>query len=311
MTETPKLPRKRMGCLAAGVLGVAGIALFYLLPVPQVPFEQLYTGVEPAKVRALQAFRTTHPLRSVQVKKREWQYLVVGEGNRTILFLHGMTGAPDIWFQQMDALRSEYRMIAVTYPPVNSLKDMDTGISVMLDREGVQQCAVVGSSLGGYLAQYLVQKYPDKFTHAVFANTFPPNDAIERENRARAAILPWLPNWLVMRFVRQNVEQTVVPAAGNDPLTRAFLLEMTYGRMNKQQFLARYRCIIEQFPVKPVSTPVLIVESANDPLVQPALREQLRALYPNARVHVFQDAGHFPYLNEPEAFTRLIRGFVR
>jgi len=285
--------------------------LFYLLPVPQVPFEQLYAGVEPAKARALKSFRTTYPLRSVQVHNQEWQYLVVGEGKHTLLFLHGMTGAPDIWFQQMDALKSEYRMIAVTYPPVNSLKDMDTGISVILDREGVKQCAIVGSSLGGYLTQYLVQKHPNKFTHAVFANTFPPNESIKRENRLRAAILPWLPNWLVMYFVRQNVEQTVVPAAGNDPLTHAFLLEMTYGRMNKQQFLSRYQCIVEPFSVKPISVPVLIVESANDPLVQPALREQLRSLYPYARVHIFQNAGHFPYLNQPEAFTHLIREFVR
>jgi pimeloyl-ACP methyl ester carboxylesterase len=56
---------------------------------------------------------------------------------------------------------------------------------------------------------------------------------------------------------------------------------------------------------------VLIVESANDPLVKPQLREQLKALYPHAQVHSFADAGHFPYLNRPDAFTQLLRDFLR
>ncbi|MCX7926001.1 MAG: alpha/beta hydrolase [Fimbriimonadales bacterium] len=306
-----KRPRRRAGCVIGLALLLGGVALFYLWPVPAVPFEQLYAGVPPAQAQALQAFRKAHPLRSVVVDGVEWRYLAAGKGKHTILLLHGMTGAPDIWFQQIDALQNEYRFIAVTYPPVPTLEAMEQGVRAILEREDVPRCAVVGSSLGGYLAQYLVQKHPQRFTHAVFANTFPPNETIERENRGRAALLPWLPNWLVMRFVRQNVEQVVVPAAGDDPLTRAFLREMTYGRMNKTQFLARYRCIIERFPVNPVSIPVLIIESENDPLVQPALRQQLRVLYPKARVHTFSDAGHFPYLNQPEAFTRLLREFVR
>ncbi|MCX7993019.1 MAG: alpha/beta hydrolase [Fimbriimonadales bacterium] len=303
--------RKRAGCVVAGALLTIGGTMFYLIPVPQVPFEQLYAGVDRTKVQELKAFREAYPLRILKVNGQEWRYVVVGEGKHTILFLHGMTGAYDIWFHQINALRSEYRLIAVTYPAASSLKSMDTGISGILDREGIKRCAVVGSSLGGYVAQYLIQKHPHKFTHAVFANTFPPNEVIERENRTRAILLRWLPNWLVMRVVRQNVEQVVVPASGSDPLTHAFLLEMTYGRMNKTLFLARYQCIVEQFPVQPVPVPVLIIESVNDPLVQPALRERLRALYVGARVHTFSDAGHFPYLNKPDEFTRLIREFVR
>ncbi|MCS7066246.1 MAG: alpha/beta hydrolase [Fimbriimonadales bacterium] len=311
MAKATGTRRKRIGCIAAGGLLIGSVTLFYLWPVPKVPFEQLYAGVDPAKVQALQAFRRAHPLRTVKVNGNEWPYLVAGEGQRTLLLLHGMTGAPDIWFQQIDALKGDYRLIAVTYPAVSTLREMEAGIVAILEREGVSKCAVVGSSLGGYLAQYLVQKHPDRFTHAVFANTFPPNDEIARENRTLAALIPRLPEWLVMRFVRKNVEQVIVPAAGNDPLTRAFLTEMTSGRMSKAQFVARYRCIIEKFPVEPVRIPVLIIESANDPLVKPALRQRLKTLYPHAQIHTFPDAGHFPYLNQPQAFTRLLREFIR
>jgi len=139
MTGISRTRRRRAGCIITAVLLMAGVTLFYLWPVPNPPFEQLYAGVEPAKVEALRAFRAAHPLRAMTVNGNEWRYLVVGEGKHTILLLHGMTGAPDIWFQQMNALKREYRLIAVTYPAVSTLKEMDAGIMAILDREGVQQ----------------------------------------------------------------------------------------------------------------------------------------------------------------------------
>jgi len=295
----------------AGIaLAVGGVA-FYLWPTPHPPFEQLYADVNPATAESLRRFRRSRPLYTISVGGYRWKYLVAGRGEKSVLLLHGMTGAPDIWWQQIEALERDYRLIAVTYPPVDTLEAMDEGIQAILTRERVREFAVVGSSLGGYLAQYLVQRHPAQVRCAVFANTFPPNEEIARENRMLAALMPLLPEWLVMAFVRKNVEQVVVPAAGNDPLTRAFLTEMTCGRMSKAQFVARYRCIIQKFPVQEVRCPVLIVESANDPLVKPPLREQLKTLYPHAQVHSFPDAGHFPYLNRPEAFTKLLRDFLR
>jgi pimeloyl-ACP methyl ester carboxylesterase len=309
MRQTTRKRRLARGAVLA-VLVVGGV-VFYLWPTPRLPFEQLYAKVPPAIAESLRRFRERHPLQIVRVGRQEWQYLVAGRGDKTVLLLHGMTGAPDIWWQQIEALAGEYRFIAVTYPPVDTLEAMDEGVQAILQRENVREYAVVGSSLGGYFAQYLVQKHPTQVRGAVFANTFPPNDEIARETRALATLMSLMPEWVVMAFVRKNVEQVIAPTSGNDPLTRAFLTEMTCGRMSKRQFLARYRCILQKFPVEEARAPVLIVESANDPLVKAPLRERLKSVYPQARVHSFGDAGHFPYLNQPEAFTQVMRGFLR
>ncbi len=303
--------KRKLAKWGAGIAVAVGGVAFYLWPTPRPPFEQLYADVNPTTAESLRRFRRSHPLYTVSVGGYRWKYLVAGQGEKTVLLLHGMTGAPDIWWQQIEVLEREYRLIAVTYPPVDTLEAMDEGLQAILKRERVREFAVVGSSLGGYLAQYLVQRHPAQVRCAVFANTFPPNDEIARENRVMAALMPLLPEWLVMAFVRKNAEQVVGPAAGDDPLTRAFLTEMTCGRMSKAQFITRYRCIIQKFPVQEVRCPVLIVESANDPLVKPQLRERLKSAYPQAQVHSFADAGHFPYLNRPGAFTALLRDFLR
>lgn len=289
---------------------IAGLGILYLWPVPRVPFDQLYAKVDPAIVNSLQTFRQANPPQQLQVEGATWEYIALGQGQETILFLHGMTGAYDIWWQQIDALQGRYRIISVTYPPVRSLEGLQTGVLAILDKEGVKNFNVVGTSLGGCFTQYLIAKHPEKVRRAVLSNTFPPNDLIAEKNRTLGTILPYLPEWLVLSVFRGNFQKIIYPTSGNDELTLAFLNEIGYGRMNKAQLVGRYYGVIEKFTAPTPTMPVMIIESDNDPLVELTLREQLKVTYPNAAVHTFSGAGHFPYLNRAQEYSQLLADFL-
>lgn len=127
------------------------------------------------------------------------------------------------------------------------------------------------------------------------------------------AVATWLPEWLVMGGLRQNLTDVVIPASENNPLVGAQLLENTYGRMSKAQFLARYHCVVDKFqPIDGNQTkiPVLILESDNDPLVPADLRTQLKQYYKTAKVHTFHEKGHFPYLNAKDEYNTALRDFL-
>jgi len=291
---------------------VAILAGVYLYPAPIATFDELYANAEPDVAASLQAFRGTHPTRTLELDGRNWQYLSLEPDSNpaeTILFLHGMTGAYDIWWQQIETLQHDYRIIAVTYPPANSLEEMEQAVMAILDAEGVDKFNVVGTSLGGYFAQFLVARHPGRVQRAVFSNTFPPNDIISENNKAIGAALPYLPEWLVMNVLSGSMRESVYPASDYSELVLAFGLEQTHGRMSKAQVVGRFHCVVESFvPPAPVM-PVLIIESDNDPLVEPALRAQLKTTYPAAAVYTFSGAGHFPYLNRPDEYTTALREF--
>ena len=88
----------------------------YFYPTPRKSFDELYAKVDADTVASLRDFRRAHPVRTLNLHGVKWDYLSLGEGPETILFLHGMTGAYDIWWQQMEALQDRYRVISVTYP---------------------------------------------------------------------------------------------------------------------------------------------------------------------------------------------------
>lgn len=284
----------------------------YLWPVPRVPFDEVYAKVDPDLTASLQSFRASHPTKTINVNGARWEYVSFGEGGETILFLHGMTGAYDIWWRVMEELQTEYRVISLTYPPVDTLAEMAAGALAVMDAEGVEKANIVGTSLGGYFAQYLAANHPDRVLRAVFSNTFPPNDLIKEKNGTIGALIPYLPEWLVIDVLRRSMVESIYPASGYDELTLAFLLEISYGRMSRAHVAARYRCVVEKFDAPnpdALGIPVMIIEADNDPLVELTLREQLKEAYPSAAVHTMSGVGHFPYLKYPAEYAQYLREF--
>lgn len=301
----------KKGLIALGILFVL-LLMAYLWPVPQKGFAELSEKVSPQERQSLLDFRSQHLPKHLQVNGKDWEYVSFGGGERAILFLHGMTGAYDIWWQQMVPLSEHYRVISLTYPPAETLEELGKGVWAVLDAEGVQNVYVVGTSLGGYLVQYLMVDHPERIKKAVFSNTFPPNDVLRKKNEPLIRILPFLPNWVIMNVFRKNFVETIYPSADHSELVLAYMLEQVSGRMSKAQVVARTRAVIEPFePPDPqaLGIPVMIIEADNDPLVETALREQLKATYPTAEVHTLHAVGHFPYINEPDTYTELLRSF--
>ena len=287
-------------------------AAVYLVPTPKKDAIDLYDGTDKAPINGLAAFRAI-PTLTINSQGHDWHYLTLGKGPKTILFLHGMTGGYDFWWQQMNAFSQNYHVVSVTYPPIDNLSDLGKGIMAILDKEKVETVIVVGSSLGGYLTQYLLATYPQRIEKAVLGNTFPKNDTYEEQNHTRITIASLLPEWVVMNALRGNLFTVVLPASENNPLAKAQLLENTYGRMSKAQFIARYYCVIDKFhPIdgKQMSVPLLIFESDNDPLVSLDLRTKLKQYYTSAQVHTFHNKGHFPYLNAKDEYNTVLQEFL-
>lgn len=217
-------------------------------------------------------------------------YISCGEGKNALVFLHVMGGAADIWWQQILALKASYIILAPTYPAIAGIDNLAYGVSAIMEHEGIDQASIVGTSLGGYLAQYFVRLYPAKVTKCIFSNTFAPNDIIAKKTKLAVLLAPLIPEIPLMRIYRKSIIESVYPASGYNELVKACLLEKGYGLMTKDQLIARYRCVIDKF-----TPPDLTAKQT----------------YPLVRIATFHNTGHFTYLNRPEEYTVIIRDFLR
>jgi proline iminopeptidase len=57
--------------------------------------------------------------------------------------------------------------------------------------------------------------------------------------------------------------------------------------------------------------PTLVTVGADDWIAPPSYSRALADLLPNAHLEVFDDAGHSPNVDRPEAFLDAVRAFLR
>ena len=285
------------------------IAIVYLYPSQKYTFEQLYSQND-SVLTSLQNFRK-EGTSSIKVGDYDWKYYTTGSGDTTILFLHGMGGSYDIWWQQINYFKTRYKIVSLTYPPVSNLKDLSAGIIAILDKEKISKVAIVGSSLGGYLAQYLAVTYPERVSKAMLGNTFAPNTENKQKNESLVKAVKWFPEWFFAKSLRRKYDKEVTPASDNSPILYAFSNELIGKQLTRKVFIARYYCVVDTFtPTISLNIPLQIVEADNDPLVSKNLRDQLKLTYAQAKIITLHNEGHFPYLANADSYNKVIEEFL-
>ncbi len=291
-------------------LVVTVIIISYFTPTKQADFFELYDK-EDAASKSLKEF-LQRPTKIITVNDIDWKYYTSYKKDKTILFIHRMGGAYKLWWQQVAAFENDYTVITFSLPePIATIEDATNGILKILEKENIDTLYVVGTSMGGYIAQNLVHKIPNRIKKIVFSNTFPPNDMLAKDNASKSKIIPYFPEILITKFRNDKLKNDLIPTAKDSELLAAFLPSLPFS---KKQFVNRFYVVIDPFtstPQKPEikRIPKLIIESDNDPLVKKELREQLKTLYADARLKTFHNERHFPYINAADEYNQTLKAF--
>ena len=107
------------------------------------------------------------------------EYMVVGEGHSTLVFLHGLGGDHTNWQPQFAEFASDYRCVAWTLPgyglspPLEALTwpNLSDMLARVLDDIGVDRATIVGISMGGYIAQQFAADYDERVDRLILAAT--------------------------------------------------------------------------------------------------------------------------------------------
>jgi pimeloyl-ACP methyl ester carboxylesterase len=230
---------------------------------------------------------------------------------RTLVFVHGSGGDHTHWAQQVTPLEEAFNIAAVDLPGHGGSRgpgEQEVAryaewVKNLLDGMGIVKPVLIGHSLGAAVCLSLVIGYDDAASAVVSVGggaTMTVNPAIlEGVKRDPAAVIA-----LVVQFsiARANRERLAGPLA--EGLTRCNP-EVLYG-----DFLACDRMDLRE-TLALIRIPTLIVCGAVDKMTPPALSAALKDSIAGARLALIAGAGHFAMLENPEAFNRALKTFVR
>jgi 3-oxoadipate enol-lactonase len=228
-------------------------------------------------------------------------YEALGRG-RPIVFLHGWVGSWRYWINAMQVASTSYRAYAVDLfgfgdstrdalrYPIERQADL---INRFLEEMGIGKVALVGHGLGALVGMSFVKQWPKSVDRMMAINCPLEYDALNA--RMKTASLTEMVDWLSTR-TPEGIS-ALADASKADPL--AVTASMA-GLQSNSIFS----------DIRNLGVPCLLVYGPNDQAVTMPSQEKADALPQHMHQINLENAGHFPMIDNPTQFNRLMTDFL-
>lgn len=278
------------------------------------------------------ASNTSAPTRFLQVKDQRYAYRRFGDGSRPpLLFLQHFTGTLDNWDPQVtDPLASGREVLLFENAGIGrstgkvpgSISAMAQHALAFLDELGLSSCDVLGFSLGGMIAQQMVQDRPSIFRRMILVGTAPRGGEdimhLEKPSLAKYMSDPSLEGYARLQklFFAPTQSSQAAGAAFIKRLAqrtqdREPVSEAEVAKAQLAAFRDWERAIGERFAdLKSIRQPTLVVNGIHDEMIPVRNSYWLGERLPNAVLLTYPDSGHGSLFQFHESFTRQASAFL-
>lgn len=269
-------------------------------------------------------------LRTAEIGGRAVRYVDIGEADEgAVVFIHGLSGCWQNWLENIPRFAQERRVIALDLPGFGESEMPAEEISIpgyarcveeLCEQLGLGPVAVVGNSMGGFIAAELAIAFPQRAERLCLVSAA----GISIHHVRREPLLAIARLLAAGGTASAARRERVLRRPGTTHLAFAGVFrhptrlprDLLYEQMNgtgKPGFLPALAAMTtydfrDRLPE--IGCPTLIVWGREDLLVPVGDAERFRRLIPDARKVVFDDTGHCPMLERPETFNALLADFL-
>jgi pimeloyl-ACP methyl ester carboxylesterase len=257
-----------------------------------------------------------------------------GDGDETILLIHGMAGSSRTWRDVTPALAQRYRVVAPdllghgeSAKPMGdySLGAHASGLRDLMARLEIERATIVGQSLGGGIALQLAYQHPGLCNRLVLVSS----GGLGREVSPILRMLSLPGSELVLPvvasgFVRDR-GRSVNRWLRDQGIRTSWMAEMwrAYASLadaeNRQAFVRTLRSVVDlggqvvsanDRLYLAAAVPTLIIWGDHDDIIPVAHAHAAHAAIPGSRLEIFEGVRHFPQSEDPERFVEVLDDFI-
>jgi len=230
-----------------------------------------------------------------------------------LVLLHGYPLDHHLWDEVAPLLADTFDMIipdlrgfggSSTVDSFYAMEDFAADIAALLDHLEVQKAAIVGHSMGGYVALAFARLYPERVTGLGLVSSQVLADAPDRkEGRYKSAAE-------VADKGIASVVETMTPKFTSNPQLQEFARES----MEQQQpaaFIGALKAMAERVDSTPMLSslriPVVLVHGDADQLIPVDRAREVKAAVPQAYFVEINGVGHMPMMEAKEKTVEALR----
>ncbi|SPJ34722.1 alpha/beta fold hydrolase [Kushneria phyllosphaerae] len=243
-------------------------------------------------------------------------------GTLPLVVLHGLFGSADNWRSHIRHWRQTRRVVAVDlrnhgrsgHTSGMRYEDMAADVLSVMDQLDIQQCDLLGHSMGGKVAMTMARCHPQRVARLIVADIAPiayehGHDDIFRAHRLVEDALP---------ESRKEADEAMAEAIDNRT-TRQFLAT---NLMRDDQGILGWRVGLDFIEEgygdivappggeAPYTGPALVLRGEHSDYVTDDALPVIADIMPASKVDTIKGAGHWLHAEQPEAFIRAIDAFL-
>jgi pimeloyl-ACP methyl ester carboxylesterase len=287
--------------------------------------DEIFRNVPREELDEFLNYQNNHPFKQIKIMDYNWEYIVGGSSDKTVLLLSGGLRRPFFGFKLIQELEKNFKVISPAYPRISSIHGLIEGIKYILEVEKITSCILIGSSFGGILSQCFLHEFPAIVEKMIIGNTGTSiKDIILRNKQMKSfkralKVMSIFPKTLIRWISFKQFSKIFKAPEGERKLYEALIKNaIKQGLVDKQDLICHFECLID-FGEKYLFDPndlkdwtgkLLIIKSDDDAGVGKESSSGLFEVYPNAEYYTFRGAGHVPAFSCKEEYYALINKFL-
>ncbi|UOR04387.1 alpha/beta fold hydrolase [Hymenobacter aerilatus] len=254
-------------------------------------------------------------------------YRELGQGERTLVILHGLFGTLDNWQTLARRWAEHYRVVLVDlrnhgrspHAPEHTYELMSEDVRKLFEQLQLpaDRTTLMGHSMGGKVTMRFALDHPDYLAQAVVVDIAPAFSDMRHQDDILAGLHAVDFTTCTSRQAADEALAQHIP----QPDVRQFLLKNLYRREDNSFAWRPNLAVLDAEMAQigeeitsdtPFLKPTLFINGGRSNYITPEDKlHGIPALFPNSHIATIPNAGHWVHAEEPDQVFELVEAFVK
>lgn len=257
---------------------------------------------------------TNEPIKNIVY----WKSDIFDLSRDTMFFLHGLTADHTMFEQQFPAFEERYNIIAWDAPAHGASRPYSkftyenaaNGLKTILDECGVPAVVLIGQSMGGFIAQAFICRYPEMVKAFVAIDSTPYGNYYSESDKWWLRQIEWMANLFPEKLLKSSmVKQNSVTKLGQSNMAAMI---QRYSKAELCHLMGiGYAGFLDDNRVCEIPCPVLLLVGKKDNTGKVRAYNKEWAKRTGYPLIWIPNAAHNSNVDNPSVVNEKILGFVR
>jgi pimeloyl-ACP methyl ester carboxylesterase len=257
--------------------------------------------------------------REVTIGTIKSSYLLCGNGE-PVIFLHGAGAGAVTWYPSISSISKNFQVLA---PDIVGYGESDKPdapynrpyfskwLKDLLKELKISKAHIVGLSQGGAIALQFAIDNPEMVNKLVLVDSAGLGAKVSFWPLIGTIWMNSFPSSMANRFNSRYILHNPINRDPNHSKYSIAVLKYKGGKNAFKQGRGTAVSKISEELLKQIQNETLIIWGKDDKLFSAEYGETAAKIIPNAKLHLIQDAGHLPLMDQPEIFNKILDDFLK